>query len=116
MSRWLAEATAVFAKDWRSEARTRTALNTLGLFALTTLVLVGVGLGPLGVSAAGVQVLPFLLWLVLLFAATAGLPRLSSTRRRRTRRRRCGWRRGRRRCSGASWRTACRSPWRSRRS
>lgn len=76
MSRWLAETTAVFAKDWRSEARTRTALNTLGLFALTTLVLVGVGLGPLGVSAAGVQVLPFLLWLVLLFATTAGLPRL----------------------------------------
>jgi heme exporter protein B len=76
LSRWLAEAGAVFAKDWRSEARTRTALNTLGLFALTTLVLVGVGLGPLGVSAAGVQVLPFLLWLVLLFAATAGLPRL----------------------------------------
>lgn len=76
MSRWLAEAAAVFAKDWRSEARTRTALNTLGLFALTTLVLVGVGLGPLGVSAAGTQVLPFLLWLVLLFATTAGLPRL----------------------------------------
>jgi heme exporter protein B len=76
MSRWLAETAAVFAKDWRSEARTRTALNTLGLFALTTLVLVGVGLGPLGVSAAGVQVLPFLLWLVLLFATTAGLPRL----------------------------------------
>ncbi|HUO86198.1 MAG TPA: heme exporter protein CcmB [Thermoanaerobaculia bacterium] len=76
MSHWWAELAAVFAKDWRSEARTRTALNTLGLFALTTLVLVGIGLGPLGVSAAGVQVLPFLLWLVLLFATTSGLPRL----------------------------------------
>lgn len=75
MSSWLAEAAAVFAKDWRSEARTRYALNTLGLFALTTLVLVSVGLGPMGVSAAGAQVLPFLLWIVLLFAAAAGLPR-----------------------------------------
>jgi heme exporter protein B len=72
---WLAEVAAVFAKDWRSEARTRYALNTLGLFALTTLVLVSVGLGPMGVTAAGAQVLPFLLWIVLLFAASAGLPR-----------------------------------------
>jgi heme exporter protein B len=75
MWRWPAEAAAVFAKDWRSEARTRYALNTLALFAVTTLVLVSVGLGPLGVSAAGGQVLPFLLWIVLLFATAAGLPR-----------------------------------------
>ena len=75
MSSWLAEASAVFVKDWVSEARTRHALNTLGLFALTTLVLVSVGLGPLGASAAGAQVLPFLLWIVLLFATSAGLPR-----------------------------------------
>ena len=75
MSSWLAEAAAVFAKDWRSEARNRFALNTLGLFALTTLVLVSVGLGPMGVTAAGAQVLPFLLWIVLLFATSAGLPR-----------------------------------------
>ncbi len=75
MSSWLAEAAAIFAKDWRSEARTRYALNTLALFALTTLVLVSVGLGPMGVSAAGAQVLPFLLWIVLLFATAAGLPR-----------------------------------------
>lgn len=72
---WLAETAAIFAKDWKSEARTRYALNTLGLFAVTTLVLVSVGLGPLGVSTAGAQVLPFLLWIVLLFAASAGLPR-----------------------------------------
>ena len=75
MSSWLAEAAAVFAKDWRSEARSRHALNTLGLFSFTTLVLVSVGLGPMGVTAAGAQVLPFLLWIVLLFAASAGLPR-----------------------------------------
>lgn len=75
MSSWLAETVAVFAKDWRSEARNLYALNTLALFAITTLVLVSVGLGPMGVTAAGAQVLPFLLWIVLLFATSAGLPR-----------------------------------------
>jgi len=75
MSSWLAEASAIFAKDWRAEARNLYALNTLGLFAVTTLVLVSVGLGPMGVTAAGAQVLPFLLWIVLLFATSAGLPR-----------------------------------------
>lgn len=75
MSNWLAETYAVFAKDWKSEARNLYALNTLALFAVTTLVLVSVGLGPMGVDAAGAQVLPFLLWIVLLFATSAGLPR-----------------------------------------
>lgn len=75
MSNWLAETYAVFAKDWKSEARNLYALNTLALFAITTLVLVSVGLGPMGVDAAGAQVLPFLLWIVLLFATSAGLPR-----------------------------------------
>jgi len=75
-STWAAEAAAVFAKDWRCEFRTRYALNTLALFAFTTLVVVSVSLGPLGVSAAkGTPVLPTLLWLILLFAAAAGLPR-----------------------------------------
>lgn len=73
---WVAEAAAVFAKDWRCEFRTRYALNTLGLFAFTTLVVVSVCLGPIGVSVAqGTAILPVLLWLVLLFAVTAGLPR-----------------------------------------
>lgn len=76
MSSWLAEAAAVFAKDWRAELRTRFALNTLGLFAVTTLVVVSFSLGPLGGSPAGPAVLPAVLWLILLFAATAGLPRL----------------------------------------
>ena len=66
----------MFAKDWRCELRTRYALNTLALFAFTTLVVVSVSLGPIGVSVAqGTAVLPVLLWIVLLFAATAGLPR-----------------------------------------
>lgn len=73
---WLGEAAAVFVKEWRCEFRTRYALNTLGLFAVTTLVVVSVGLGPLGAapSISG-SVLPVLLWLILLFAVTAGLPR-----------------------------------------
>ncbi len=73
---WAAEAAAVFAKDWRSELRTRYALNTLGLFALTTLVVVSYALGPIGASPLAPAVLPAILWIILLFAATAGLPRL----------------------------------------
>ncbi|MEM7050474.1 MAG: heme exporter protein CcmB [Acidobacteriota bacterium] len=76
MSSWLREAAAVFVKDWRSEFRSRIALNTLGLFALSTLVLVSFSLGPLGASPLGAVVLPAVLWIILLFAATAGLPRL----------------------------------------
>lgn len=77
VSTWTAEAWAVFAKDWRCELRTRYAWNTLGLFAFTTLVVVSVVLGPLGaVPELGGAVLPVILWLILLFAVTAGLPRL----------------------------------------
>jgi heme exporter protein B len=76
VSSWLAEAAAVFAKDWRAELRTRFALNTLGLFAVTTLVVVSLALGPIGGSPNGPSVLSAVLWLILLFAATAGLPRL----------------------------------------
>ncbi|MBW8878310.1 MAG: heme exporter protein CcmB [Acidobacteria bacterium] len=76
ISTWAAEATAVFAKEWRCELRTRYALNTLGLFAFTTLVVVSVSLGPLGVSLSqGTAVLPVLLWVILLFSVAAGLPR-----------------------------------------
>jgi heme exporter protein B len=76
VSIWAGEAAAVFAKEWRCEFRTRYALNTLALFAFTTLVVVSVSLGPLGISVAqGSAVLPVLLWLILLFSAAAGLPR-----------------------------------------
>ena len=74
--RWLAEAAAVVAKDWRAELRSRHALHTLLLFAVTTLITVSVALGPLGVSSPErLAVLPALLWVILLFAAAAGLPR-----------------------------------------
>lgn len=76
-SSWIAEAAAVFRKDWRCELRTRYALNTLALFAVTTLVMVSLGLGPIGVETArGTAVLPVLLWVILFFAVAAGLPRL----------------------------------------
>jgi heme exporter protein B len=76
ISSWVGEAAAVFVKEWRCEFRTRYALNTLALFALTTLVVVSVSLGPLGATGdERAAVLPVLLWIILLFAATAGLPR-----------------------------------------
>jgi heme exporter protein B len=75
-SNWLAEALAVFVKDWRCELRTRYALNTIVLFALSTLVIVSLALGPLGTRPGErAAVLPVVLWLILLFAAAAGLPR-----------------------------------------
>jgi len=76
ISTWAAEATAVFVKEWRCEYRTRYALNTLALFAFTTLVVVSFSLGPLGVDRShGTAVLPVLLWIILLFSVAAGLPR-----------------------------------------
>jgi heme exporter protein B len=73
---WWGQAVAVFVKDWRAELRTRHALHTLLLFAVTTLVTVSLALGPAGVnSSERGAVLPALLWVILLFAAAAGLPR-----------------------------------------
>ena len=75
-SGWAAEAAAVFAKDWRAERRARHALATLALFGVTTLVVASLALGPEG--AAGDRredVVAALLWILLLFAAAAGLPR-----------------------------------------
>ena len=75
ISSWTAEAGAIFSKEWQLELRTRYALNTVGLFAFTTLVVVSVSLGPVGTSEDARPFLPVLLWLILLFAASAGLPR-----------------------------------------
>jgi heme exporter protein B len=76
LRQWCDQAAAVFVKDWRAELRTRHALHTLLLFAITTLVTVSLALGPAGVSSVErAAVLPALLWVILLFAAAAGLPR-----------------------------------------
>ena len=76
MSRWLAEAAAVFVKDLRAELRTRVALSTLGLFALTTLAAVSYTIGPYRIAATDRPfLLAALLWIVIFFAAMAGLDR-----------------------------------------
>jgi heme exporter protein B len=76
VSRWLAEVAAVFAKDVRAELRTRVALSTLGLFALTTLAAVSYTIGPYRIAAADRPfLLSALLWIVLFFATMAGLDR-----------------------------------------
>ncbi len=76
MSRWLAEALAVAAKDLRTEFRTRVALNSLALFALTTLAAVSYTIGPYRLAAEDRPfLLSVLLWIVVFFAALAGLDR-----------------------------------------
>jgi heme exporter protein B len=75
-SGWAAEAAAVFAKDWRAERRARHAVATLVLFAVTTLVVASLALGPIGATPGErTDVAAALLWILLLFAAAAGLPR-----------------------------------------
>lgn len=76
MSRWMAEALAVAAKDLRAEFRTRVALNSLVLFALTTLAAVSYTIGPYRLAAEDRPfLLSVLLWIVIFFAALAGLDR-----------------------------------------
>ena len=76
MSRLLVEALAVAAKDLRTEFRTRVALNALGLFALTVLAAVSYTVGPYRITAEDRPfLLAVLLWIVVFFAALAGLDR-----------------------------------------
>ncbi|MEM8994585.1 MAG: heme exporter protein CcmB [Acidobacteriota bacterium] len=75
MSSWLAEAAAVLAKEWRSESRTRVALSSVLLFATTTLFVVSIAVGPIGGAPMIRPIMPVLLWIILLFATSAGLPR-----------------------------------------
>ncbi len=76
MWRSLAETWAVFGKDLRAEFRTRVALNSLGLFAATTLAAVSYTVGPYKIAEADrPYLLSALMWIVLFFAAMAGLDR-----------------------------------------
>jgi heme exporter protein B len=76
VSRLLVEALAVMAKDLRTEFRTRVALNALGLFALTVLAAVSYTVGPYRITAEDRPfLLAVLLWIVIFFAALAGLDR-----------------------------------------
>lgn len=74
-SSWWAEAFAILAKEWRVELRARHALATVALFATSSLVLVSLALGPLGADPASRPILPALLWILLLFTASAAIPR-----------------------------------------
>ncbi len=69
---WLRGALAILAKDVRSEVRTRSALNAVVLFAVVTLTVVSYSLGGFGLSP---EVHSSLLWIILFFAAMAGLSR-----------------------------------------
>ncbi len=72
----LAETLAVMIKDLRTEFRTRIALNALGLFALTVLAAVSYTVGPYRITAEDRPfLLAVLLWIVIFFAALAGLDR-----------------------------------------
>lgn len=76
MLRWMAEAFAVAGKDLRAEFRTRVALNSLALFALTTLAAVSYTIGPYRLADEDRPfLLSVLLWIVVFFAALAGLDR-----------------------------------------
>lgn len=73
---FLAEVAAVLVKDVRTELRTRVALSTLGLFALTTLAAVSYTIGPYSLTPDDRPfLLSALLWIVVFFAAMAGLDR-----------------------------------------
>lgn len=77
MSRFMAEMWAVAAKDLRAELRTRVALNSLGLFAVTTLAAVSFTVGPYRIAQADRPfLLSALLWIVIFFSGMAGLDRV----------------------------------------
>jgi heme exporter protein B len=66
-------ALAVFTKDWRSEWRTRAALNSVVLFAVAAPVMLSFSVARQILSP---EVLAGSLWTVLLFAALVGLSRV----------------------------------------
>ncbi len=69
---WLAGAWAVFRKDLRTELRSRYAVNALGMFVLSALLLVLFAVGQTSVSP---RIQSALLWIVVLFSASIGLGR-----------------------------------------
>jgi heme exporter protein B len=76
MWRFVAEALAVAGKDLRTELRTRVAINALGLFAITVLAAVSYTVGPYRIAEDDRPfLLAVLLWIVVFFAALAGLDR-----------------------------------------
>lgn len=73
----LSESLAVLGKELTSEVRSRVALNAIGLFGITTLVVVAYQIGPYQIQEKDrPHLLSALLWVILFFAATSGLARV----------------------------------------
>lgn len=70
MSGWAKRVASLAAKDIRCELRTRYALNALGMFALITVVVVGIAVGQRITSPA---LHASLIWIVILFSLMQGL-------------------------------------------
>lgn len=66
----IAKSFAVYAKDLRLEFRTRSALNAILMFGVTTLVVVSFSLGNSGQTP---KVLGALFWIIMFFSAMSGL-------------------------------------------
>jgi heme exporter protein B len=72
----LTEALAIAGKDLRTELRSRVAMNALGLFAVTVLAAVSYTVGPYRIAEEDRPfLLAVLLWIIVFFAALAGLDR-----------------------------------------
>jgi heme exporter protein B len=73
----LRESLTVLRKELISELRSRVAISSVGLFALTTLVAVAYQIGPYRIHEQDRPHLhAALLWIMLFFAASSGLPRV----------------------------------------
>jgi len=71
-SGWAKPSAAVLKKDFKSELRTRYALNAILLFAITTLVIISFSMAQFGQKS---DLMAILLWVVLFFSAMSGLSR-----------------------------------------
>ena len=65
-------ALTIFTKDFRSELRTRYALNALLMFVITTISII---LFAIGNEAPSVEILAGMLWIVIFFSAMSGMSR-----------------------------------------
>lgn len=74
---WAAEAAAIFAKEIKTEWRTRVALSAVGLFALASLALIALSFGDVALAQGGSReaTASALLWVLLFFTAATGLGR-----------------------------------------
>ena len=71
-SSFISSAAAVFAKDVRSEMKTRYGIGSVALFAVTSLVVASFAVSPYALEA---DTQSAFLWIVLFFSAMSGLSR-----------------------------------------